>query len=242
MMEIRLAKLYRFLGEEDNRLQVRILPNHADVPKDLAKEVLPCFPTFERGRIINGKSEVDSSYSEADSVLVITNENFSIGWVLCKANPPVNTQPYVAKDQDNCLYSQIQNLINGQDFKESFPIENVEVVSYTEARKGAEAATSFELLNLVTGARLFGCSSGTTVLISAEHVCIRTGTPGMTSAHSSINITPDTIEISSTGAVVIDAKGGIVTGNSGSSIVSTSSTGLQDIGGTKYKGESRIFS
>lgn len=78
-----LATLYDIISDTDSRLKVRIIPEMAHYEDD---SMLPCFPPLFKNTTLNGKSEVKDGLNNAETYIVLSNSDWTFGWVICKAN------------------------------------------------------------------------------------------------------------------------------------------------------------
>lgn len=213
-----LARLYKPATAGDDRVTVRIIPFMSAYDSDKV-DMLPKYPMLFKGTTIAGKSEIESS-SEATLLICLCNDDFSTGWVVCRAQRQVQSfskEPLYGSYE----YKTIKEVLTKYGIT---PIdsryENLEVMYQNNARSiifiasGTEPA--FYLMN----------SNGSVIAMNGMQICLTasSGTDSK-SKQSTIRITPASIDFTTDGIFNIQKAKSVVLGHTGANLVGTVSSG-----------------
>lgn len=186
--------IYKVLGPEDDRLQVKIIPYMKDISVD-ELDNLPKYPMFFKGQKITGHDLYTYGDKKADFVYVLATSDFTVGYVLGLANE-FETQGEAAFTGSASISSVKRYLAQRGALPSEFESSDIVVlINSVEKDKGGILA----LYNYRTGDFFILNSSGTFATIQTDSVMIRAGSPsqdGTTKVNSStIKLTADKIEI-----------------------------------------------
>lgn len=218
---IRKAKIYKVMGENDDRLQVQPLPEFMGLNSE-ELENLPIFPMLEKGTMITGDSVVENK-EKAEHVIVICNKDFSIGYILCKANQ----FHYGTKEEkfpSSYNYKSLKEfLINRKVLPDNFEYQNLIITQFFGTDKGG----MFQGYNRKTGDWFLVNSSGTVLTVQQKDIFMRVGSPPEKPelgpvGFSMLHLTPDRIFMKSPN-IEIDAQD-LVLGKHGLKLVGTLSS------------------
>jgi len=178
------ARVYKRGKFGDDRLQVRILPQMADIPQD-ELENLPKFPCLFKNMVLNCRQEATSSekYSttgnpvdgkdNADYVCVLCNKDYTFGYVVCLENAFYDymTTPH----KDSWGFSSIKDYINNRGMGDSaLDYDNLVV----QAMPSTEDGGMVEFYNWKNGNKYIINRSGACIMVLQDKVYIRAGSPG----------------------------------------------------------------
>ena len=196
-----LATLYEIIGDTDSRLRVRILPEMIDYEDT---SLLPCFPPLFKNTTLNGKSEKDDGVSEAENYLILSNDDWTFGWVVCKANlfslnsdsEKIEFQnPNFKIVEDNIKSCKFGRVIPDYDYKNLV----VQTLVFEDESNASDGGGMIEFYNFRTGDKFIFNASGSGMCITSWGVKLFAGkqtgsdVPANQSAegkHSSITLMP----------------------------------------------------
>src|SRR5574344_744064 len=191
-LRVYLASIYKTLGPNDDRLQLRILPYMIDIP-DNELDNLPKFPAFSKSQVINGYTEYNDGKDKADRVYVLCTPDFSYGYVLSLATEfEGNTK---SRFSGSYNFKDIKRyLAQRQCLPTDFEYKDIEVVVNSRENKTGGITI---LYNFRTGDYFIINNTGTIFTIQKDHIYMRVGSPsnppeGKTN-FSAIDITADEI-------------------------------------------------
>jgi hypothetical protein len=206
---LRKCNIYKICGGNnvgvvDDRIQVRPIPEFANVTVQEELDNLPKYPPLRQGEVITGHDEVTDG-GGADQVMVMCTRDFSIGYVICK----VNTFGAVEETEYPWSYSydSVKEYLNARRALPSdFDYNHLDVIRWVTSQNGG----GILLMNNRTGDLTYMNSSGTCMTIQQELIYFRVGTPSNPvdagpTAFSALTMTPDTFSIK-TDKFVLDAK------------------------------------
>lgn len=193
------ARLYKDLGEKDNRLQVRIIPFQEDIPEN-EEENLPKFPCFFSNEVYKGKTEKEFGKDQADIVGIIATKNFDYGYIL----GPINLfEGNTSQKMSNTYpFSEIRDFLNSVNAlpkkfnSDSIVIENKR--TFMDDNKNEYSIV--ELFNYKTGDKMILLTSGIIFILSKDKIYMRAGgnkntNPTAGKSFSAISIEPNQIII-----------------------------------------------
>lgn len=198
------ARLYRILGEDDNRLQVRILPLMEDY-KDAS--LLPVFPPLFKNTVLNGYTEEKDTPAKADNLLVLSNSDFTFGWVVCKSNVFCTNSPDKSGsiEQQNINFEYVKKELKGVNIAGLLPdlsYENlvVQTLVFENSSDSHEKGGLIEFYNFKTGEKFIFHSSGSGIAITAHGVKLFAGEQNSTDTvksgkYSYIQLEPGKLDI-----------------------------------------------
>lgn len=166
-------------------LQVRILPNQISVEDN---SLLPWYAPLIKGQVIKCKSEIIDGKENAESVWVVTNDEFNTGYVLDVCNEQASTidGDMVGSIDYKSLFSHVSRLgLNTDKFK----YEDLKVIFSSFTEDGGV----IELYNFRTGDLFIINSSGAALALNQEMAVLRVGSPE--GKRSIISLTPGEINI-----------------------------------------------
>lgn len=187
------ARIYKTLGPNDDRLQVRILPFMADIPKD-ELDNLPKYPSFFKGQVIAGYSEDKDGKAKASTVLVAATSDFTCGFILGLANQWEGNLK--AKFTGSYDFKGIKRFLTQRGAcPASFDYKDIMV----EVNIGDDATGGFmRFYNIRTGDYFVLNRSGCIITIQQDKIYMRAGSPprnpGTKVNFSQITITPNEIK------------------------------------------------
>lgn len=228
------ARVYNTLDENDDRLQVRILPFMENI-STLEEANLPCFPSIRKGEVMHLRSEKAVGKEKADYVMVLANNHFTIGYIFCKLNECSGPNKSYAH-LFSCQFSKMQDYLSKKDQDISnFNYEDIYVTNwdFDETTGGY-----VDCYNIKTGDKYILNSSGTLIVIAQNKVYINVGSPAKnindSNDFSDVEITPSKIEMRSRN-IVIDAKDNLRLGTHGLKLA-----GFSGVIPANFKGQSII--
>jgi hypothetical protein len=180
------GRIYNHCGPNDDRLQVRIMPHLAAVP-DNEVENLPCYPSFFKGEVIQGLSEVENGKERADFVGVIATPDLQFGYVLGL----MNDMQGVGKKERHINNYNLNGKGGLKDFlarrgllPSSFEYKDIVMTRCVNEMDEDDQALGgqFELYNKKTGDYFIILSSGTMFTLQTGRACLRVGSPGQTAS------------------------------------------------------------
>ena len=192
------AKIFKVLGPQDDRLQVRILPYMMAIPKE-DQENLPRYPPFIKGQVITGLSEEEDGPDKAEEVWVIAVPDFTLGFILGKANlfgknTKANWEPdkggggpsydYGSKDGIKAFLRRCRSIGDDMDYNHMI------VRNWVASPQGGH----IEMYNYLNGDWYLANFSGTTLCVLQKKIYIRVGSPGNPGQkvdYTSIEVTAD---------------------------------------------------
>lgn len=173
------ATLYDILGKSDSRLKIRILPIMADIEDP---DLLPTFPCLFKNTILNGYSEVKDGITKAENLLVLSNEDFTFGWVVCKSNIFSNND---STDESNLEFQNPnfdlmkKNLercrVDGIQPDTTYENLIVQTLVFENDKDSAQKGGMIEFYNFRTGEKFIIHSSGTGMAITAGGIRLFAG-------------------------------------------------------------------
>lgn len=187
------ARVYRTLGPNDDRLQVRILPFMADIPKD-ELDNLPKYPSFFSGQVIAAYSEVKDGKKNASIVLVAATSDFTCGYVLGLANQWEGN--IKAKFTRSYNFKSIKRFLTQRGVcPASFDYQDIMV----EINIGNEKTGGcLRFYNIRTGDYFIVNKSGCIITVQQDKIYMRAGSPpsipGTKVNFSQITLTPTEIK------------------------------------------------
>lgn len=199
------AKLYKQMGENDSRLQVRIIPLMEEYTDD---SILPVFPPLFKNTVLNGYTEVDDGVEKAENLLVLSNPDFTFGWVVCKSNVFNMNTP----DEGGNVALQAANFevmkkeMKGAKIDGLLPDLNyenlvVQTLVFENDKDSHEKGGLIEFYNFKTGDKFIFNASGSGIVITAHGVKMFAGEQNTdkpvasAGTFSYIEINPSKIEI-----------------------------------------------
>jgi hypothetical protein len=223
------ASIYKTMGKGDDRLQVRPLPYFQNIDPS-EEQYLPCFPPLVNGQVITGLSE-QSSGTKAEQVWILAIPDFSLGYVIGKANTYGESQNHSKKYPWSYNYDTLKNYVTQRRVKpDDFDYEHCDVIKWVATPDGG----ALMMMNYRTGDFIILNSSGTIFALEQKKIYLRVGTPpdppsAGPGAFSAITMDADNITFKSTnvafdakhvllsheGAPVMLTGGSVLTGNNG---------------------------
>lgn len=198
------ARVYKRGKPGDDRLQVRILPQMSDIPKE-EEDNLPKFPCLFRNQVLNCRQEATSSekystngksvdgLSNADYVCVLCNDDFTFGYVVCLENAFYDYMS--TPHSDSWGFQYIESYINNRGMGDSaLDYQNLVV----QAMPSTDDGGMIEFYNWKNGNKYIINRSGACIMILQDKIYIRAGSPGQNGAKnpfSAIEMSGDKIVI-----------------------------------------------
>lgn len=187
------AVIYKNLGPNDDRLQVRIIPNMLNI-KNEELDFLPRYPAFIKGQMITGYTEYDKGIKEASRVYVLATSDFTVGYILGLANEfEGNTE---AKFKESIHWRKIKSFLSQRSIKpDDFEYCDIQIVTRTSEK---DSGGLLILYNFRTGDYFIINQSGTFLTIQSNRIVMRVGSPGSPGEDvnfSQIKMTGERIEI-----------------------------------------------
>ena len=209
--------IYRNLGKNDNRLQVRILPHMAYI-KGKELDNLPKFPSFYKDERVSGKDEFTVGKDEADYVWVVATSDFQYGFVMGLASS--SSRNSTEKNRENMSYEVVRKyLAQRRIIPEDFDFEHLTV----QALSQGEDYGYVEAYNFLTGEKLIFNAQGTIFSMQKDCIYMRVGLASTTSKVPSSIIKMDKNEIYfKSNSFHIDANA-VTVGNRNTHLVGTHS-------------------
>ena len=187
------AVIYKNLGPNDDRLQVRIIPNMLGI-KNEELDSLPRYPAFIKGQMITGYTEYDKGIRDASRVYVLATSDFTVGYILGLANDfEGNTE---AKFKESIHWRSIKSFLTERGIKpDDFEYCDIQIVTRTGEK---DSGGLLILYNFRTGDYFILNQSGTFLTIQSDKIVMRVGSPGKPGENvnfSQIKMTGERIEI-----------------------------------------------
>lgn len=239
---LKRARIYDRCGANDDRLQVRVMPEQASISES---ELLPCFPCLFKGQVLNGVTEKENK-ENATEVMVISNEDNTYGFVLCLANvfhsyykPTKYTESYGFDYIKQFLGTRGLGAIKYEDFV---------VTNWVMSEQGGLC----QMYNYKTGELYTLNSSGTCIVMKQDELYLRCGSPSEGASgkkalisgfkkreFSEIVLTPDKVSIK-TNVFEVNAKKRIW-GHGGQNVVRTFGSSALGVEGHNIQGSDKDF-
>ncbi len=220
-----IGRIYKYGSIGDDRLTIRILPEMASVP-DSSISCLPKFPMLRASTNINGIAEVDS-VDKATLVLVLANDDFTLGWVVDRINYQMNS--YILDDVMSTSYEY-------EAVKQFFASYNIAPPSGTaykelEVMYQNNLRTLIILSSTVDGSIWMISNTGSVIAMNSDEIylCASASSSG-DSSKSTIRISPDEITFN-TKTFNIQQAEYVILGHDGMNLVGTMSAGSTAING-----------
>ena len=187
------AVIYKNLGPNDDRLQVRIIPNMLGI-KNEELDFLPRYPAFIKGQMITGYTEYDKGIKDASRVYVLATSDFTVGYILGLANDfEGNTE---ARFKESIHWRKIKSFLTERSIKpDDFEYCDIQIVTRTSEK---DSGGLLILYNFRTGDYFILNQSGTFLTIQSNKIVMRVGSPGSPGENvnfSQIKMTGERIEI-----------------------------------------------
>lgn len=202
------ARIYSNPTPNDNRIKVRILPFMETESYDI--DMLPSFPPLFKGTCLNGYSENNDGSKKAENVLVLSNSEWTFGWVICKSNcfNINNSSEDGMVPWQNIGYDFIKDNIQHLKFEKNlispdYDFENLVIQTLVFENEGNVKGGMIEFYNYKSGDKYILHSSGTGIAITAGGVKIFAGPQNLSGNEaslengkcSSITLEPDRLSI-----------------------------------------------
>ncbi len=225
-LQLYRARVYKKMEPGDDRLQVRIMPQMADLPNP--DRFLPKFPPFFQGQVITGKTEVNVGQL-ADFVWVAALPDFTVGYVLGLANG--YGRAYEVLQNSLNFTSVLQGLINRGIASGDLDYKNIQVLHRSQ--------NHLDMVDTVFGDRFTMLSNGTIFALTRNQIYMRVGTPdtGRTD-FSAIRISREEINLA-TPTFRVKATN-IVLGNKGLNVLATPTDFAHAVEGTSHVPQTAI--
>lgn len=225
-LELKLyrARVHDVGKENDDRLQVRIMPFMADYP-ETDSENLPRYPMMFKGQVLQCYTELnpDKGTGLPDWVFVAATEDFTVGYVIGLANQfyGCNNTHFV----DSYGYKKIQNFISSRGLDTSaVNYDEMVIEKWITNNSNNPQGGMVEMYNYKTGEKYYINTSGTCFIIQFDKIYMRVGNPSGSaspSVESFSQIQMDARQIEfKTELFNVDAKK-VVLGHHGLSVVGT---------------------
>lgn len=219
------AKIYKALGPNDDRLQVRIIPHMVDIP-DNELNNLPKYPPFFKGQVVMGKTEVNDGRMLADTVQVVATPDFTQGFILGRTN--FFGENSSAKMTDSYDFSQLKKFLTKRKIlPDSFEYRNICVQNWNENfdKDGNATGGIIEFYNYKTGEKFIILTSGVIFALTQDKIYMRIGAgdsvPNSGSKYSAMTMTSSKIHFKTAGNFEVDAAK-VILGKRGMKLLSTS--------------------
>lgn len=238
---LKRARIYDRCGANDDRLQVRVMPDQATISET---RNLPCYPCIFKGQVLNGVTEKEDK-ENATEVIVACTEDKTYGFVICLANV-FHSYYRDTKYSESYGFNYIKQFLGARGLG-TIRYEDFVVQNWQMSDKGGLV----EMYNYKTGDKYIVNSSGTCMVMKQDEVYIRAGSPSegksgpnvvsgfSKKAFSEIRITPDKIYMK-TPTFEVDAKKKIF-GHGGQNFVRTFGSCALGVEGHNLQGSDRDF-
>jgi hypothetical protein len=172
------ARIYRNSDTAgDDRIQVRILPYMEDILEtDLMN--LPWFPSLNSHKVIRGLPEMLVGPEDAGLVLVLSNSDFTMGWVVC----PLNAFPdSYDKLEYNWDFTGVKDIlgkmgVTGKNFNYAYLEVNQYYMGVSEGEFPLDPTEAggqfFEITNILNGNKVFFNSNLSCIALVGNKVMI----------------------------------------------------------------------
>lgn len=237
---LKRARIYDRCGANDDRLQVRVMPDQATVQET---RNLPCYPCLFKGQVLNGVTEKEDK-DHATEVMVLCNEDKTYGFVLCLANV-FHSYYRDTKYTESYGFDYIKQFLGTRGLG-TIKYEDFVVTNWVMSDKGGLC----EMYNYKTGELYILNSAGTCIVMKQDELYMRCGSPsegasGKKAALSSfkkkdfseIVMTPEKVSIN-TRVFEVNAKKRIW-GHGGQSILRTFGTSALGVEGHNLQSSDR---
>lgn len=229
-LKIYKARIYKMLGPNDDRVQVRILPYMVDIPSD-ELDNLPKFPPFIKGQVISGKTEYDDGKMAAENVWVASTPDFTFGFVIGLANA---FGQFSGKMVDSYGFTELKKyLVKRKVCPDGFNYRDLYVQYWGEAIDGQGNSTGglLEFVNRKLGHKYIITTSGAIFAMTSDSILLRIGgvntEPLGGTKFSSMEMTPGKVRFK-TPVFEVDA-GKIILGKRAMSVLATTASDLMPI-------------
>jgi hypothetical protein len=168
------ARIYKNVAVGDDRLQVRPIPQLADITE---VECLPVFPPLQKGKIIRGKTEVEEGPISADLVLIVSTPDFHFGYVIDVLNK-FESNDLETKMSDSYDYDSLKTYLNDkQILPSSFSWEDLRFQHWSEEfdDNGETVGGICEFYNFRTGDKFILSTTGYIFALTGDKVLLRVG-------------------------------------------------------------------
>lgn len=225
-LELKLyrARVHDVGKENDDRLQVRIMPYMADYP-EADSENLPRYPMMFKGQVLQCYTELnpDQGTGLPDWVFVAATEDFTVGYVIGLANQfyGCNNTPFV----DSYGYKKIQNFISSRGLDTSaVNYDEMVIEKWITNDSNNPKGGMVEMYNYKTGEKYYINTSGTCFIIQFDKIYMRVGNPSGSASASTESFSQIQMDAKQIGFKTelfnVDAKK-VVLGHHGLSVVGT---------------------
>lgn len=231
----------------DDRYQVRILPNMADV-KD--GKNFPCYPFLWYDHPYALVTEKENS-KKADTVLVLATSDFTIGYIL---GGPITTSTGVKRSDVQSMSWPFQTLRDASkmiklddqaDIANDITNHYHDLVVDSWSPKGNKAGENGHVIchNRKTGAMYWMCASGSFMSLGENYFVSYVGPLVQSSgqSYSAFSMTPSKVMIDTTGDIIFNHRGTIQLDCSGNAVVTSASVMPSNASGMSVQVNNRVL-
>jgi hypothetical protein len=237
---IKRARIYDRCGVNDDRLQVRVMPDQALIKES---KYLPCYPCIFKGQVLNGITEKEDK-EKATEVIVACTEDKTYGFVICLANV-FHSFDKNEKFSESYGFNYLRQFLNARGL-DNIKYSDMVVQNWVfDENQGGYV----EMYNYKNGNKYIINSSGTCFVMKQDEIYIRCGSPSegksgpkkgiftKKSPFSEIRITPTMIYMK-TAKFEVDAQTKIF-GHSGQNICKTFGVSALAVEGANIQGSKK---